>query len=811
MYGKLRDTIKKHLLRFPGGFVLLLSVLAISTIAVIAVILVYSHYSYKNSQKRLFVEKWDSVAARISGEASKAINEAGLIDDEFASYLYWIPALSKEIVAIRLVDDQNHPIYITGESAGEDDLINKCARNALNGDEQFIFPEDFGNVHTIIATPVYINEKIGAVLLLTINDSPENMGIKNATLQYVSMISTLLILWAVIVISLLLWLKKSFEIVENISQLQLRLANPNSENLGHIIESGLHDIIRIFGMVAGTVYVKNPESGEFEPTAYYPVPEKEPQSDVSTNFEPGDPRLQATIYKKRILYDTITKRQISFDKIGKTEAEINIAIPLSADSEVYGVTVLTFSGKNRFITKRMSTLIRTLDVYSATVFRLLDSERNTYYNRNLLYILDIIEAMSSADFVKTALGKISEKIASTPRVSYCGIFIMDEKNKRLILAAEAVSGEGLSFKPEKMSIDLDDMPAHKVAMISGQSQVLDFDEMEKLSLNRGKPFNPKMEKGTIHIVPLIAGQVRIGCLTIGTIEEGEDPYNKKEFFDNIAHYLSLILKNILRYSEIKKSFEQLRATHDKQLKLAKFSVVSELVKGISSNLDSIMQLIRDDVKTLKNLKSDEPLSEIAESIESHIKKYELILQRLREFLSEKQAGKFRQIEVAQILAKMEKRLEQESKEWPVDLEKIRIVILNSGSGQILGNEDELYRAVSNLVRNAAEAMPYGGDIVLESRVEGKMVELEVVDQGSGLNESELSRIFEPFFSTRKGFARGLGLSIAQQIVIQHNGEMVVRSKPGKGSSFIMKFPLIDPEQTALYSSKKSSSTRIPLP
>ena len=91
-----------------------------------------------------------------------------------------------------------------------------------------------------------------------------------------------------------------------------------------------------------------------------------------------------------------------------------------------------------------------------------------------------------------------------------------------------------------------------------------------------------------------------------------------------------------------------------------------------------------------------------------------------------------------------------------------------------------------------------------------MAVLEIKDQGSGMNESEIRNIFQPFFTTREGLARGLGLSIAHRIIILHNGKLDVESEPGRGSTFCVRIPLIAPEQTALYSIKKKSSGAVPL-
>jgi len=86
----------------------------------------------------------------------------------------------------------------------------------------------------------------------------------------------------------------------------------------------------------------------------------------------------------------------------------------------------------------------------------------------------------------------------------------------------------------------------------------------------------------------------------------------------------------------------------------------------------------------------------------------------------------------------------------------------------------------NLVTNAVEAMPDGGELVIAAVPEKGTVALTFTDSGHGIDAKALPKIFEPFFSTKaevKGV--GLGLSISYGIVRRHGGEIRVRSRPGQ--------------------------------
>jgi signal transduction histidine kinase len=110
---------------------------------------------------------------------------------------------------------------------------------------------------------------------------------------------------------------------------------------------------------------------------------------------------------------------------------------------------------------------------------------------------------------------------------------------------------------------------------------------------------------------------------------------------------------------------------------------------------------------------------------------------------------------------------------------------------ISGNANLLQQVVMNLILNAYQAMPAGGEVKVAIRREGGEAVVRVRDTGSGISPSHLSKIFDPFFTTRPvGKGTGLGLSICHTIVEQHGGTIAVESSTeGQGSTFVVRLPL----------------------
>jgi two-component system NtrC family sensor kinase len=116
--------------------------------------------------------------------------------------------------------------------------------------------------------------------------------------------------------------------------------------------------------------------------------------------------------------------------------------------------------------------------------------------------------------------------------------------------------------------------------------------------------------------------------------------------------------------------------------------------------------------------------------------------------------------------------------------------LDAANCWVAADEHQLRQALLNLVRNAADAMPKGGRLrVTAKRPDSSRVILELTDTGEGIAPEHVAKIFDPFFSTKKG-GTGLGLALTQQIVSDHGGTIELRSKPGQGTTFTIGLPFI---------------------
>jgi two-component system, NtrC family, sensor kinase len=143
---------------------------------------------------------------------------------------------------------------------------------------------------------------------------------------------------------------------------------------------------------------------------------------------------------------------------------------------------------------------------------------------------------------------------------------------------------------------------------------------------------------------------------------------------------------------------------------------------------------------------------------------------------------------------------------PLAAQHHAVLTLTTDSNPVLARVDtgQMQQVVINLVTNAWQAMPAGGQIALRvscttaqpppalALPPGRYASVTVTDQGTGIPAKELTQIFDPFFTTKDiGQGTGLGLSIAHGIVQDHGGWMTVYSQPGQGTCMAVYMPMED--------------------
>jgi signal transduction histidine kinase len=108
---------------------------------------------------------------------------------------------------------------------------------------------------------------------------------------------------------------------------------------------------------------------------------------------------------------------------------------------------------------------------------------------------------------------------------------------------------------------------------------------------------------------------------------------------------------------------------------------------------------------------------------------------------------------------------------------------------VLLDREAFHGALLNLLLNAEQAMPDGGQLVVRTYGTANGVALDLIDTGCGMDEATQAKIFETFFSTKRG-GSGLGLPTTRKIIEGHGGQIALQSEPGRGTQVTLKLPVL---------------------
>jgi CheY-like chemotaxis protein len=120
---------------------------------------------------------------------------------------------------------------------------------------------------------------------------------------------------------------------------------------------------------------------------------------------------------------------------------------------------------------------------------------------------------------------------------------------------------------------------------------------------------------------------------------------------------------------------------------------------------------------------------------------------------------------------------------------IRVALVADCTASVMGDAVELREVLVNMIYNAIDAMPSGGEIRMSSQENSGRVVLTITDSGTGMTPEVKSRLFDPFFTTKGKGGTGMGMAVSFGIIRRHNGSIDVESEPGRGTTFRISLPV----------------------
>ncbi|HZN01271.1 MAG TPA: ATP-binding protein, partial [Pyrinomonadaceae bacterium] len=232
------------------------------------------------------------------------------------------------------------------------------------------------------------------------------------------------------------------------------------------------------------------------------------------------------------------------------------------------------------------------------------------------------------------------------------------------------------------------------------------------------------------------------------------------------------------------------AQREQQIHAEKMAALGELSFGVAHNVNNTLTGILGRAQLL--LRNSADSSKIESGLELIIKSAEdgaHIIRRIQDFARKRPSREFEIIPVAELL-KDACELTRPRWEGRSDFAPIRFALHADSRAHVQGDPVELREVLVNMIYNAVDAMPSGGEVRLGTIETREHVILTIGDTGTGMGPEVKSRLFDPFFSTKGRKGTGMGLAVSFGIIRRHEGSIDVDSEPGRGTTFKISLPRV---------------------
>jgi len=242
-----------------------------------------------------------------------------------------------------------------------------------------------------------------------------------------------------------------------------------------------------------------------------------------------------------------------------------------------------------------------------------------------------------------------------------------------------------------------------------------------------------------------------------------------------------------RVRELRHAYEELKSIQNQLLQAEKMASIGLLASSLAHELDTPLTTISGYCELLAEDIHDERLLGRIKIISEQIIKCQKTIRNLLDF-SRKSTCEKKLCNIHHLINNTLLLVEHRLKIHKINLRKT----FDDNIPPLLVDGNQIQQVILNLVNNAVDALPQGGDIFIETRLntEAKSIEVVFEDNGIGISSEDQNRVFAPFFTTKEpGKGTGLGLSICNNIISAHNGKIALESRIGNGTRFLVSLPI----------------------
>jgi signal transduction histidine kinase len=297
-------------------------------------------------------------------------------------------------------------------------------------------------------------------------------------------------------------------------------------------------------------------------------------------------------------------------------------------------------------------------------------------------------------------------------------------------------------------------------------------------------------------VPLMADNRVFGVLTLDHAAPAHFQSQHMGLMRAIAHQAATAIEKARLHKEVSSMAEvlaerveertrELRETQAQLVQAEKLAALGELAAGIAHEINNPLHILQAYVEYMASMADvDITFLELLEPMRNALDSIARLAGQLRDF-SRPASGEWRPLDLNNTLTGVLKLVNKEMMHCQIDVVKQ----LTSDLPLVSGDARQLEQVFLNLILNARDAMPGGGRLAIDTYAGQSTVHIRFADTGFGIEEEDLPRIFEPYFTTKEDRGTGLGLAICQRIITLHGGKISVSSRLGEGAVFILHLPI----------------------
>lgn len=402
-------------------------------------------------------------------------------------------------------------------------------------------------------------------------------------------------------------------------------------------------------------------------------------------------------------------------------------------------------------------------------------------------LLETSNVFSSSLDLNYILQSLAKRLFDTLEVSRVGVLLIEENGSLTLRAHYSEKSEGLGVP---YSIDLDRYPEVRQVLDSKESLCIQDVQADSL-MDEVKDLIKPSGVTSLLILPVKRREQVLGCVTLAQFKHGKGFSREDiELCQSIANQAAISLENARLYERSRAMYEELQTTQERLIQSVKLRALGEMSAGVAHDFNNMLAGILSNVYLLKQGVEDEERLRRIKIVERAALDGAETVRRIQQFTRRQAYESFTPLDLCEIVRQSIELTEAKWKDKPQKKGiTIHLETVLTPLPLILGISSELREVLMNLIFNAVDAMPQGGTLSFRTWKEAEEGWLSVSDSGVGMTEEVKKRVFDPFFTTKGEKGTGLGLSVAYGIMLRHQGEIFVDSKPGQGSTFSLRFPV----------------------